>query len=236
MKTLKKISLVLFCGLSSLLLNSQTLDEIVNKHIEAIGGKENWSKIKTLKVESNMKANGADIKFTVYQLDKKAMRQDISVMGMTGFSIINNTEGWVFMPWQGHTKSEAMTADDVKNSQDELSIQDEFLTYKELGKTLDYYGMDDIDGTECHKIKMIDKAEKETTFYIDPSNYLVIKKTVKMKANGQENENSSFYSDHKKTNEGVIFPMSVSSGWGESEITKLEINPKIDESVFKPSK
>ena len=81
-----------------------------------------------------------------------------------------------------------------------------------------------------------DKAEKETTFYIDPSNFLVIKKTEKVKANGQENENSSFYSDHKKTNEGVVFPMSVSSGWGESEIIKLEINPKIDESVFKPSK
>lgn len=236
MQAIKKITCVLSLSMIGLSGFAQSLDEIVNKHIEAIGGKENWAKIKTLKTESTMKAQGAGIKFTVYQLDKKALRQDISVMGMTGFSIINTTEGWVFMPWQGHTKSEAMTADDVKNSQDELSIQDEFLTYKELGKTIDYYGMDDIDGTECHKIKMTDKDEKETTFYIDPSNYLVIKKTEKIKSNGQETENSSFYSDHKKTNEGVVFAMSVSSGWGESEITKLEINPKIDEAVFKPSK
>lgn len=30
--------------------------------------------------------------------------------------------------------------------------------------------------------------------------------------------------------------MSVSSGWSEVQTTKLEINPKIDESIFKPSK
>ena len=157
-------------------------------------------------------------------------------MGMTGFSIINNTESWVYMPWQGHTKSEAMTADDVKNSQDELSVQDEFMNYKEMGKTLDYYGMDDIDGTECHKLKMTDKDEKETTFYIDPSTYLILKKTEKVQANGQESEMSSYYSDHKKINEGVTFPMSVSGGWGESEIVKLEINPKLEASLFVPSK
>ncbi|WP_317897188.1 hypothetical protein [Aurantibacillus circumpalustris] len=236
MKTSLNIAFLFIFSLLSKVGFSQSVDEIVNKHIEAIGGKDNWAKIKTLKIERVMKAQGAEIKFTIYQIDKKALRQDISVMGMTGFSIIKNSEGWSYMPWRGQSKSEAMTADDVKNSQDELSIQDEFMNYKELGKSLDYYGMDDIDGTECHKLKMIDKDEKETTFYIDPASYLILKKTEKVQANGQENEMSSYYSDHKKTDEGVMFPMSVSSGWGESEIVKLEVNPKIDESLFKPTK
>lgn len=236
MKKIKIYAVSILLSLAGLNLFSQTLDEIVSKHIEAVGGKENWEKIITLRTESTMKAQGADIKFTITQIDKKAIRQDIYVMGMAGFSIINNTEGWYYMPWQGHTKSEAMTADDVKNSQDNLYIQDEFITYKSLGKKIDYYGMDDIDGTECHKIKMTDKDGKEVTFYIDPSNYLTIKKTEKIQSNGQENENSSFYSDYKKTNEGIVFPMTVSSGWGDSEITSIEINPKIDESIFKPSK
>lgn len=236
MKKIKIYALTLLFSLSGLNLFSQTLDEIVSKHIEAVGGKENWEKITTLRTESTMKAQGADIKFTITQIDKKAIRQDIYVMGMAGFSIINNTEGWYYMPWQGHTKSEAMTADDVKNAQDNLYIQDEFITYKSLGKKIEYYGMDDIDGTECHKIKMTDKAGKEVTFYIDPGNYLTIKKTEKIQSNGQETENSSFYSDYKKTNEGILFPMTVSSGWGDNEITSIEINPKIDESIFKPSK
>lgn len=236
MKTLHLLSISFLAGFMNLNGFSQNIDDIVNKHIAAIGGRENWAKIKTLRTESTMKAQGADIKFVTVQIDKKALRSDIYVMGMVGFNIISTTEGWNYAPWAGHTKSEAMTADDVKNSQDNLEIQDEFLTYKEKGKQLDYYGMDDIDGTECFKLKMTDKDGKETTFYIDPENYLIIKETTKVQANGQESENSSFYSDYKKLEEGIVFPMSVSSGWSEIQTTKLDINPKIDESVFKPSK
>lgn len=236
MKTLHLLSISFLAGFMHLTGFSQNIDDIVTKHIAAIGGRENWTKIKTLRTESMMKAQGADIKFVTVQVDKKALRSDIYVMGMVGFNIISTTEGWNYAPWAGHTKSEAMTADDVKNSQDNLDIQDEFLTYKEKGKQLDYYGMDDIDGTECFKLKMTDKDGKETTFYIDPENYLVIKKTTKVQANGQESENSSFYSDYKKLEEGIVFPMSVSSGWSEMQTTKLDINPKIDESIFKPSK
>lgn len=236
MKKTKTTFAALFFALLSLNGFSQTVDEIVNKHIEAIGGREKWEKIKTLRTESMMKAQGAEIRFVTVMVDRKASRSDISVMGMTGFNIISNTEGWNYSPWQGHSKSEAMTPDDVKNSQDELYIQDEFLTYKELGKTIDYYGMDDIDGTECFKIKMTSKDEKETTFYIDPANYLIIKKTNKMQSNGQEIENSNFYSDYKKLDEGVVFAMSSSNGWNEVQTTKIEINPKVDESIFKPSK
>lgn len=229
-----KLSICLLCVIS--FARAQNLDEIVNKHIEAIGGKENWEKIKSMRVFSTMKAQGADIKFTTVQIDKKAMRQDISVMGMTGYSIIQNTEGWYYYPWQGHTKAEAMTPDDLKNSQDDLNILDEFLIYKELGRTMEYYGMDDIDGTECHKIKMTGKNDKEVTFYIDPDTYMIIKRTEKVRSNGKETENSVFFSDYKKINEGIVLAMSTAGGWGESETTKLEINPAIDESLFKVSK
>lgn len=235
MKT-SKFKLLVFLSVLGFSSFAQNLDEIIAKHIEAIGGKQNWEKLKTMRTESLMKAQGADIKFISVSVDKKATRQDIFVMGMNGYNIINNSEGWNFAPWQGQTKPEAMTADDVKNAQTDLYIQDEFITYKELGKNIDYFGMDDIDGTECHKIKMTDKNGKETTFYIDPATYYVIKRTSKTEANGQVNENSVFFSDYKKTDFGLVIPMSSSGGWSETEITKVEINPVIDESIFKVSK
>ena len=235
MISIKKIAAVLFLIFTSLGLFSQSLDEIVKKHIEAIGGKDNWAKVKTLKMECSMKAQGADIKIVFHQVDKKAMRQDISLMGMSGYNIITNTEGWNFMPFQGQTKVEPMTADDVKNAQEGLNLQDEFITYKDLGKKLEYLGKDDVDGTECFKLKMTDKNGQETTYYLDPSNYYTVKQTIKMKANGKEIENSTTYSNYKKVDAGIVYPFTVSSGWGASEVTSLEINPKIDESLFKPT-
>ncbi len=234
---MKNINKSLFLGLllsaSSFAAISQTLDEIIAKHTEAVGGKANWNKIKTLKMESVIKAQGAEIHTTTFQVDKKAMRENITLMGMSGFSIITNTEGWEFMPFQGQAKPEAMTADDVKNAQDELNIQDEFMTYAEQGKKIELIGKDDVDGTECFKIKMTDKNGKETTYYIDPSNYYLIKQTNKMKADGKEVENSITYGDYKKVPEGIVYPMSINGGMGEVQIVKLEINPVIEDSVFK---
>ena len=226
------VVLAFFCVIS---IKAQSLEEIVSKHIEAIGGAQNWAKLKTVRTESSLKMEGAEIKFITTMVDKTAMRQDIMVMGMTGYSVLKTDEGWNYMPWQGQTKPEAITADDVKNGQDDLYLQDDFMNYKELGKTIEYFGMDDIDGTECHKIKMTGKEGKESTYFIDPDNYLVIKQTDKTTSNGQVRENSTFFSDYKKLDEGLVYPMSTSSGWGEITITKMDINPKVDENIFKRS-
>lgn len=235
MKITSQILTAVSLSILSLSSFAQTADEIVKKHIEAIGGKDNWAKVKSLRMEGVMKAQGAEIKITILQVDKKAMRQDIAVMGMNGYSIMTTTEGWSYMPFQGQTKPEPMTADDVKSAQDGLYLQDEFITYKELGKKLEYIGKDDVDGTECHKLKMTNKDGQETTFYIDPSNYYTIKQTTKFKANGKEQEGSNFYSNYKKLDEGIVYPMTVSGGYGQTDVVKLEINPKVDESLFKPT-
>mgnify|MGYP000995824463 FL=1 len=108
-KLLLSIATVFFAQLAI----AQSAEEIVNKHVEAIGGAENWKKMNSLVMEATMKAQGAEIKIVRSQIHNKAMRMDIAVMGMNGYQILTPTEGWSFMPFQGQTKAEPMTADDV---------------------------------------------------------------------------------------------------------------------------
>jgi hypothetical protein len=234
---MNSIKLVTLSLLSVVTINSyaQTAEEIVTKHIEAIGGIANWDNIKSQRVEGKVKAQGMEIAVTRTQVDKKAMRMDIAVMGMTGYQILTNTEGWAYMPFQGQTKSEPMTADDVKSSQDELSIKDDFITYKDQGKKIEFIGKEDYDGTECLKLKMIDKDAVETTYFLDPENYYVLKQTTKVKANGQEMEAVTTFSDYKKLPEGIVCPMVIGGDFGDMEVQKYEVNPAIDDAIFKPS-
>lgn len=229
----QKLIILLVCTLFTGLVKGQNAQDIIEQHIKAIGGREAWNNIKTMRSEAMLKSNGAEIKLTFIQSDKKGMRQNISFMGMEGYSILTPTEGWNFMPFQGQTKPEPMTADEVKKGQDGLRLGDAFITYNELGKTLEYLGTDDMDGTECHKFKMIGKEGEETTYYMDAISFYIIKESQKVNVNEKQIESSTLYSNYTRLPEGVIFPMAVGGGWGETIFTKIEINPKLEDAVFK---
>jgi hypothetical protein len=233
---MKKLIVCLIAIVSMHMAHAQSLDEIVNNHIKAIGGADNWNKVKTLVADIKMQAQGTEISVKNTQVHDKAMRTDISVMGMSGYSIVTNSEGWSFMPFQGQTKPEPMTADDVKNAQDQLSILGDFLTYKAKGKKLELLGNDDLEGTECFKISATDKEGHVTTYWLDKSSYLILKQVDKMKSNGKEVESTSTFSNYKMLPEGINYPHSMGGDWGEMEIKSVVVNSTIDETVFKPAK
>lgn len=193
MKKLICLLLILFGSFAQ----AQNLDEIIKKHIDAVGGLDSWNKLKSLRMECSMIQGGGEIKITFSQIDKVSMRQDIEAVGMKGYSIITMKEGWSFMPFQGQTKPEAMTADELQVAQDDLGIKDEFITYKELGKKIEFLGKDDFEGMECYKIKMTDPHGQETTYYLDTDSYYVIKQVDKITANGKEMENTTTFSNLK---------------------------------------
>ncbi len=213
---------------------AQTLDEIVAKHIEAVGGKANWNKIQSLKMEGVITDdNGVKTNLVVFQIDKKARRENIVQSGKNGYSIITTTEGWSFMPFMEQKNPEAMSADYIKNSQDELSIADEFLTYAEQGKTIEYKDTDDVDGVECFKIRITNKNENETTYYLDQKSFFIIKKKCMTKEDGAESTVTTLYSDYKKMDSGIVYPIGMTTGFGLLKADKVEFNLTIDEHIFK---
>lgn len=221
---------------TAIFAKAQTADEIINKHVEAIGGADAWKKVNSIKQEGNVKVQGADVSVTLTTLNGKGSRQDISLMGMNGFRIVTPAAGWNFMPFQGQTQVDPMTEEDLKEAQDDLDAQGKLIGYKEKGTTVELFGKDDVDGTECFKLVATTKVGTKETFYIDPKSSYIIKSVAVQKANGQEMEVASMYSNYTKLPEGIVIPMSIMLPFGEMNITKVEVNPAVDEGIFKPAK
>lgn len=215
--------------------HAQTTDEIVAKYINAIGGKDAWEKVNSMKEDAIMDINGTEVNLTFVAEQNKGYKQIFSFAGMTGYTIFTPSAGYNFYPWQGHIKPEAITSEELKEGEDNMDVQGPLLNYKEKGHTADYVGTDDFEGTECYKIKLTEKSGKIITYYIDPSNYFIIHSVTITKANGQENESKTDYSNYKKLPEGIWIPMNVGSPENTVKIKKVEINGPLDETVFKPS-
>ena len=235
---MKQLSMLFLAGamLAGTAVKAQNVDEIVKKHNDVVGGVDAWKKVNSIKYVGSMNAQGQEIPIVLSTLNGKGMRFEMELMGTKGYQIVTPTGGWSFFPFgNGQTKPEPMTADDVKQQQDELDIMDELMTYKAKGATLEYVGKDDVEGTECFKLKHTNKQAQVSTLYIDPTNYHLIRKVQKVKANGQEVDNVITLGNYQKLPEGIVVPMTMNTQGGDLKITKVEVNTIKDESIFKPS-
>jgi len=231
-----KLTLLLVTSIAFSASYAQTADEIISKHLDAIGGVDAWRKVTSIREEGTLIAQGAEVNIVRTVLHQKGSRQDISVAGMNGYSIITPIAGWNFMPFQGQTAPEPLTDEDIKEGQPELDAQDELVDYIEKGSSVELVGKDDVDGTECFKLVLTFKSGKTESLFLDPKSYHIIRQIAKQKANGQEMEITTNLSNYQKLPEGIVVAMSISLPFGELNVKKVEVNKPVDEAIFKLSK
>lgn len=230
---MKRIVFTFLLAATAFVTKAQTADEIISKHIDAIGGADAWKKVNSVKLEGTLIVQGTTVNMTQTVLHQKGNRQDISVMGMNGFMIIAPTSGWNFMPFNGQAAPEPMTVEALAEAQSELDAQGILIDYAAKGHTVEYLGKDDVEGTDCFKLKINLKGGKTDTYYFDSKSYLLIRSVSKQKANGQEAEVITNYSNYEKLPEGIMVAKSIALPFGELNITKVTINATVDESIFK---
>jgi hypothetical protein len=234
MKNLFVFCLFLMCLVFAQFANAQTVDEVVDKYIDAIGGKEKLLALKSIKMEGSLTVQGFEVGITNTTLHGVGSRVDISVPGMgEGFQIMTPTKGWDFMPFQGQSSPQEASADKVKNGQTQLDIQSPFLNYKEKGHTVELMGKEKAGGKDCYKLKLTTKEGKVNTTFIDATTYYRVKTIGKANANGQEMDIEVEYSDFKKTPEGYVFAHAQTTPQGPLTYSSITINPTVDVNIFK---
>ena len=235
MKLIKHLSFAVTGLLLSAMSFAQTADEIVAKHITAIGGVDNWKKVNSMRQEATLSVQGMDIPLVITAVHNMATKQEYTVMGMTGYSIITSEGGWNFNPMQGQTKPQPITQDELKYGKDQLDLQGDFVDYKAKGHTIQLMDKEDIEGVECFKIKLSRKSGNESIFFFDPKTYYIVRTSSKMSANGQEVESVVNMSNYQKLPEGIVIAYTIESTAVPAPITvtKVIVNGKIDEAVFK---
>lgn len=234
-KTLSFAGLLLFF---SGFAQAQNAEEIVAKHIAAIGG-DAWTKVEAVKSEAKISADGApgmSIGMSMTTVRDRSLRMDVSVMGMTQTTVLNGNAGWSTNPFMNQMDPEPLTADQVKLMKDMTDVDGTLIGYKAKGYTLEYVGTEDVDGTEAIKIK-INKGEKRAEYsFIDPKTYYEIKSIRVEEVDGKQTETAVLYSNFK-SQDGLIFPFTIQQSdpmMGGSTITvnSIAVNPLIDMKLF----
>jgi hypothetical protein len=218
---------------------AQSADEVIGKHIEAMGGKDKLSSIKTLKLVCSVEiAPGMKAPITMYFVNNQSMRVEVDVQGMQILSAVDGDSGWAINPLSGKKEAERMNADEIKESKDQMDLTGPLFNYKEKGHSVEMIGKEDMEGTEVYKLKILKKSGDTQYDYIDADTYLLLKETTTHKFNDKETSGDVIYSDYRKV-DGIMFAYALENretGAAQGQALKVEsveLNPSIDKNMFK---
>ena len=217
---------------TSFSVKAQTADEIVDKYITAIGGKDNWKKVQSMKVDGAIQVQGLEIPYTVNAVHMKGSRFQGEFQGNVFIEITTPTKGWSQNPMMGKATLQPLTEDELKTKVDDLDIQSPFIDYKEKGSAIEFLGKDEEDGNEYYKVKLTTKNKNESTYFFDTKTFLVYKQETVIKQQGQEIKMAVKSLDYQTVDGGIKVPFKVDQGQMIMATKKVTVNPTIDENLF----
>lgn len=240
MKKLKMKLAIAAALLTSVFANAQTVDEIIAKNIDAMGGKEKLSAVNSVYMEVTMQAMGSESPTTITVLNGKATRTDFEMMGSKMVNVYTDKGGWQINPMAGSSAATPLPDDQYKAGEEQIYVSP-LLDYASKGEKVELIGQEKMGDANTFKIKCTNKDSAETFYYIDATSFYIIgvEKTVSLM--GQEMQLIINYSDFRKTDDGIVFPYANETNYGSqfsitSAVKKIEINKPVDPAIFEMPK
>lgn len=246
---MKKLSLALVFSLFLLptlttFAAPQTADEIVEKHLAAIGGRAALAKLTsrkavgtvTLTTEAGDLTGPAELYTKAPNKSRALLTIDLTPVGMSETMTIdqrfNGTEGWAKNSMQGDTQILGNQLDNMRNS----SFPSSLLTYKEQGTKIELLPKETVGGKELIVLQVTPKAGSVSKMYLDPQTFLVVRSVARISSpEVGELEQTSEQSDYRAV-DGVQIPFSVVNTSAVQKITikltSVEHNVAMDDAMF----
>lgn len=230
---------LIFSGLAlvaSTALRAQTADEIVNKYVDALGGKKVISGITSLVIESSVNVMGTDAPSKTYILPGKGFKSETDFNGSMIVNCVTDKRAWGMNPMAGQSTATALPEEQAKTMRGSMYIGGPLVDYASKGYKVELAGKDGSD----YKLKVTNAGGVNVTYYINTNTYLIDKSVANIEIQGQSVEISTSFSDYRKTDVGFMAPYKQAVSYPQFTIditnTKIEVNKTVDPAIFEMPK
>jgi outer membrane lipoprotein-sorting protein len=218
--------------------SAQTVDEILQRHIQARGGLENLKSVKSIRYSGKITAGGMDVPITVEQKRPNNLRVVFIQQGVQGIQAYDGTTGWTIPPSKDQRNPEPMSSDALRATVEQADFDGPLMDYKEKGITIAFVDRQLVQGKAAFKLKLTLNSGDVSYVYVDADSYLILREDVRRIVEGAQTEGTTEYGDYRRVGNLMIAHsiQTVSRGSAPSEkitIDKVELNPILDDSIFR---
>ncbi|HXZ28962.1 MAG TPA: hypothetical protein VEG08_13295 [Terriglobales bacterium] len=218
--------------------SAQTADELIAKNLAAKGGLEKIRAIQTVRMTGTQDNGGFKAAVTQENKRPNQVRETFSLQGMTGIQAYDGSAGWAVRPFGGKKDPVLLGEDDLHGLLLDADLDGPLTDYKAKGNTVEYLGMDTVDGDDAYKLKVTLKNGDIIYYYLDPDTYLEIREEFQMFIRGSVREFAQELGSYKPV-AGVMFPFSIANGpknnpdnWSTITYDQIEVNVPLSEADF----
>lgn len=207
-------------------------DAILDKFVEATGGKAAYEKVHTQVASGSMDINGMKGTMTLYKAEPNKVYTEIELQGIgemqDGF---NGAVAWSNSAMQGpHIKEgdEKSQAQLMAHFNSELNWRDDY-------SKVETAGAETVEGKDCYKVVLTPKAGKPITHYYDKTTGLLVKTVMSAASPMGEVDVASVMDDYHKDGD-ILSPHKLTNSVGPMQfsvtIDKVQYNTEIPASRF----
>jgi outer membrane lipoprotein-sorting protein len=232
---------VILTACLSVFASAQTVEELVNKNIQAKGGLDKIKAAKTRLTTGKIKGGGrrraTDAAFKQINMRPDLVRQNLTMQGMTAIQAYDGSTGWQTQPFRGRKDPELMGEDTVRDLLLASDFDGPLVDYAEKGNKIEYLGHDLVDGDDALRLRVTLKNGDIIYYFLDPDTYLEIRKEIQQFVRGSVRERVVDVGSYKPV-DGVMYPFSISEGPRNNPgaqvttIGKIEVNVAVSDSEF----
>ncbi len=235
MNKMKRIFFTLIALSGFAIVKAQTADEIVAKHVDAIGGKDKLTQVKSVYIESTTDVMGNQSATKTYILNGTGYRNESDFNGQSLVQVETDKGGWMINPFGGSSDAVAYPDNLFKSNAEQIYV-DPLFDYAAKGSTVELTGQEKVGDINAFKIKYTNKYNADSTYYSDPSTWYIIQVVRQSEAMGQEITLTATFSDYKQSDFGIFFPSKTHLDMGQFALdvsaNKVEVNKDIDITIF----
>ncbi|MBT8299371.1 MAG: insulinase family protein [Maribacter sp.] len=197
-----------------------TANSVLEKYIEAIGGKEKLMGVESYSLLAEAEMQGMKLDLEIKKTSKDQFMQDVKVMGNSmSKQVFDGDKGYMVM--QGQRKD--FGEDELKKAKEESAP---FPELNLLSTDVTLEGIEVIDGKKAYKIKI---SDEKSSFY-DIGTGLKVQDAISVEVQGQQMNTTFNYADYKEVS-GIKFPFLLIQAMGPQKFDYIVKEIKINEGV-----
>jgi hypothetical protein len=223
---------------------SQTADDIVEKHLVAMGGRAALGKLTSRVMTGTISVStpGGELSGSIEVYNKTPNKSrtlikiDASQFGLGQIvqdQRFNGTSGYAIDSLNGNRE---ITGDQLEAARSN-AFPSPLLVYKEAGSKLELLGREKADDRDAYALRLTPKAGPSSRMFIDAETYLIVKTvvTINVPQIGGDIEQTVVVSDYRDV-DGVKVPYQIRSTNQLQTVsmtaTKVEQNTSVDDGMF----